>query len=96
MKIKNESLKEIQEAQKKELDLIIDAEANQLYVENFTTEGNNEQIERLKLSVKLLSEQLDKGAEVHPALNTPEKVSNLFPDMKKLESVESRIKKLTN
>ena len=95
LKIKNESLKEIKDAQKKAIDLMIDAEANQLYSENFKVPDNHEQIERLKHSIKLLSEQIDKGAEIHPALNTPETVTNLFPDMKHLELLESRIKKLT-
>jgi hypothetical protein len=94
LKIKNESLKEIKDAQKQAIDLMIDSEANQLYSENFKTQGNNEQIERLKHTIRLLSEQMEKGAEIHPALNTPEKVANLFPDMKHLELVESRIKKL--
>lgn len=93
LKIKNDSLKEIQEKQKQALDLMIDAEAKSLYDESF--EGNdNEQIERLKLSVKMLSSLIEKGAEIHPALNQPEKVTNLFPDMKKLNIIESRIKKL--
>lgn len=93
LEIKNDSLEEIQEKQKLALDLMIEAEARSLYNENF--EGDdNEQIERLKLSVKMLSNLIEKGAEIHPALNQPEKVSNLFPDMKKLNSLESRIKKI--
>jgi hypothetical protein len=91
--IKNDSLKEIQKKQAEALDLIIDAEGQQLYKENFEGD-NNEQIERLKHSVKLLSELIDKGAEIHPALNQPEKVTNLFPDMKNLPLVESKIKSL--
>ena len=72
---------------------MIEAEARALYNESF--EGDdNEQIERLKLSIKMLSNLIEKGAEIHPALNQPEQVSNLFPDMKKLNSLESRIKKL--
>ncbi|TVZ47444.1 hypothetical protein [Olleya sp. Hel_I_94] len=93
LKIKNDSLKEIQEKQKQALDLMIEAEAQSLYNESFDGD-NNEQIERLKLSVKMLSNLIEKGAEIHPALNQPEKVTNLFPDMKKLNSIESRIKKL--
>ena len=93
LKIKNDSLKEIQEKQKEVLDLMIESEAKSLYAENFEGD-NNEQIERLKLSVKMLSGLIEKGAEIHPALNQPEKVSNLFPDMKKLNSIETRIKKL--
>ena len=93
LEIKNDSLKEIQEKQKQALDLMIDAEAKSLYNENFKGD-NNEQIGRLKLSVKMLSSLIEKGAEIHPALNQPEKVTNLFPDMKKLNAIESRIKKL--
>jgi hypothetical protein len=93
LKIKNESLKEIQEKQKDALSLMIDAEAKNLYNENFDGD-NNEQIERLKNSIRLLSNLIEQGAEVHPALNQPENVKNLFPKMNQLQSVESKIKKL--
>jgi hypothetical protein len=95
LKIKNASLEEIQKAQKEAIDLMIDSEANHLYSESFTGE-DNEQIERLKNSITMLSELLEKGAEVHPALNTPEKVANLFPNLKNLIGIESKIKKLTS
>lgn len=91
--IKNESIKEIQIKQKDALDLLIDAEANNLYNENFTGE-NNEQIERLKNSIKLLSQLIDKGAEIHPALNQPENVKNLFPKMELIKTIESKIKRI--
>jgi len=91
--VKNASLKEIQTKQKEALSLMIDAEANNLYNENF--EGNSpEQIERLKLSIKLFSELIDKGAEIHPALNQPESVKNLYPKMTNLQTLESKIKKI--
>lgn len=93
LKIKNDSLKEIQEKQKEALDLMIEAEAKNLHSENYEGE-DNEQIERLKLSIKMLSNLIDKGAEIHPALNQPESVKNLFPKRNELELIESRIKKL--
>lgn len=93
LKIKNESLAEIKNAQKEAIELMIDAEANNLYIENFKN-NDPEQIERLKHSIKLMSDQIVKGAEIHPGLNMPENVRNLFPDYKKLELVESKIKKL--
>jgi hypothetical protein len=91
--IKNDSIKEIQLKQKEALDLMIDAEANNLYNENFKGD-NNEQIERLKLSIKMFSDLIDKGAEIHPALNQPESVKNLYPKMNNLQSLESKIKKI--
>lgn len=91
--IKNEGLKEIQEKQKIQLDQLIEMEAKHLFDENFK-EKSPEQVERLKHSVKLMAELLDKGAEVHPALQAPENVNNLFPDFKNIELLESKIKKI--
>jgi|SaaInlStandDraft_1057018.scaffolds.fasta_scaffold30708_1 hypothetical protein len=91
--VKNASLKEIQVKQKEALSIMIDAEANNLYNENFKNE-NNEQVERLKLSIKMMSDLIDKGAEIHPALNQPEKVKNLYPKMTNLKTLESKIKKI--
>ena len=67
--------------------------SNNLYNENFEGD-NNEQIERLKLSIKMFSNLIDKGAEIHPALNQPESVKNLYPKMDNLQALESKIKKL--
>lgn len=91
--VKNDSIKEIQLKQKDAIDLMIDAEANNLYKENFDGD-NNEQIERLKLSIKMFSNLIEKGAEIHPALNQPESVKNLYPQMSKIHNLESKIKKL--
>ncbi len=52
---------------------------------------DNEYKSRLRLSIKCFYELIDKGAEIHPALMAPEKVSKLFPDFKSLESIESRL-----
>lgn len=93
LKIKNESLKEIQTKQKEQLTQLVEAEAENLVNEIFS-ENKNEKIERMKHSIKLLSELLENGAEVHPALNQPESVKNLFPDLKNLHSLETRIKKI--
>jgi hypothetical protein len=93
LKIKNDSLKEIQNKQKEQLAQLVEAEAENLVNEIFS-ENKIEKIERIKHSIKLLAEMLEKGAEVHPALNQPESVKNLFPDIKNLQSLETRIKKL--
>lgn len=91
--IKNESLKEIKEKQKEALELLIEGETKNLYNENFKKE-NNEQFQRLKYCVKMLSELIEKGAEIHPALNQPENVKNLYPKNNELEKIESKIRKI--
>lgn len=94
-KLDNENKKNLIDASKKLTDLLIEAEAKNIYNTYYENEEiNPEQIERIKLAIKMLSEEIDKGAEINPALTAPESVTNLFPDMKSLPSVESRIKKL--
>ncbi|WP_185216153.1 hypothetical protein [Sphingobacterium mizutaii] len=95
LKINNDSLAEIEKAQKKELDLVIDAETNYINSEYFK-EGIPENLEKIKNSIKIFSELIQKGAEIKPALHAPENISNLFPEPMKLLGVESKIKKISN
>jgi hypothetical protein len=95
LKIKNEALDEIKCGIEEQMKLTLESEAKALQVHNFKKSDNHEQIERLKMGIKTFMELIDKGAEIHPALSAPESVKNLFPDFKKLSSVESRTKLLT-
>jgi hypothetical protein len=95
LKVKNESLEDILKAQKAETDFMIQAEADHISSEHFK-ENNPENIERIKKSISTFAELIGKGAEVHPALVAPEKVSNLFPNPTNLLGLESKIKKLAN
>jgi len=96
LNVKNDSLEDMRQKQKDQLALLVELEANHLYDDNFdSSKKDSEQIERLKNSIKLLAELIDKGAEVHPSLNVPEQVSNLFPKMENILTIESQIKKLS-
>jgi hypothetical protein len=92
--IKNDALSSIQLAQEQLLKGIVEAEARHLEKENFSGEENPERLQRIKHSISLMQELIEKGAEVYPALMQPEKVQNLFPNFKKLNAVESHIKKI--
>jgi hypothetical protein len=94
LKIKTEALTEIKRGIEEEMKLILESEAKALQVHSFKDNDNHEQVERLKMGIKTFMELIDNGAEIHPALNAPEQVKNLFPDFKKLPSVESRTKML--
>ncbi len=92
LKIGNQALTEIQKAQKDELDLLLVSEATNL-VTSLSLKGEDAEFQqRIKHSIKLMSEIIEKGAEVHPALSAPEEVKNLLPNFKKLDSVISKIK----
>ncbi|WP_129020028.1 hypothetical protein [Edaphocola flava] len=95
LKVKNESLDDILKAQKAQTEIMIQAEAEHIQTENFS--GNvPENIERIKNSISIFANLIEKGAEIHPALVAPENVSNLFPDPTKLIGLESKIKKIGN
>ena len=95
LEIQVEHLQAIADAAKKKIDLDIEAEAK-LIQNEFFTPGDNEQLNRLKLSIKEASKLIQKGVEIKPALTAPEKISNLFPKYKPLELIESKIKKIEN
>lgn len=92
--IKNDSLKDLQKGQSELIDKLISTEATALHKKHFD-DTDKDQIIRLTHSIKLLSELINNGAEVHPSLLEPEEVSNLFPDFKQLEGIESKVKKIT-
>lgn len=92
--IKNDSLEDILEAQKKETDLLLENEARALIDKHLENHEDNEQFLRVKESIKTLAELIQQGAEVNPALSAPESVKNLFPDYSKLDQVSSKIKQI--
>jgi hypothetical protein len=93
--VKNDALQEIAEKQSEALSTLVDEEAKRIQVEFYDDDKDNENFERIKYSIKLFSELIEKGTEVHPALNAPEDVKNLFPDFGKLEFVTSKKKLLS-
>lgn len=95
LEIQAEHLQVLADAAKKKIDLDIEAEAR-LIQNEFLTPGDNEQLNKLKMSIKESSKLIQKGVEIKPALTAPEKITNLFPKYKPLELLESKIKKIEN
>jgi hypothetical protein len=95
LKLRNDSLQAIVEAEKQLLNEIVSAEAINIALANYDGDNSQETIERVKLTIKEFAEMIEKGAEIHPALQTPEPVKNLFPNFKNLLATESKIKQLT-
>jgi hypothetical protein len=93
LEIKTESMVDLKDAQKKQLEISLEAEAGNL-VSQFYKSSNAEKIERVKYSIKLISDLMDKGVEVHPALSASKEVGDMFPDYGNIRLIESRIKEL--
>lgn len=91
--IRNNLLEELQKLAETEINNIIELEAKAIQDEHFGKE-NAEQLERIKNSIRNISELILKGTEIQPALVAPESVQNLFPDFTKLPLIESKVKKL--
>jgi hypothetical protein len=94
MKIKTESLKDIQETNEKLLRDLTENEAKNILSENDLDDPEHEYKERVIYAIKTLSDLIDKGAEIHPAIMAPEEVKNLFPDFSSLDLIESKTKLL--
>lgn len=94
--IKNETLEDLKKKQKKATEILIEQEARHIQKNIFEgeEEANGETLQRLKLTTKIFSELIFKGAEIHPSLMAPENVQNLFPNFKQLDTVVSKIKLL--
>lgn len=96
LSIKHDAIEEIKAKQQEAITSLVSVEAKKIQVEFYDEDENNENFERIKYSIKLFSELIENGTEVHPALTAPESVQNLFPDFSKLESVVSKTKLLTD
>lgn len=94
MNIKNESLRDIQDANKKQLDRLLESEAKNLMKEFDLDNTNNEYENRLIYSIKELSQLVNNGVQIQPSLLVKEDSKNLFPDYGKLDLIESKIKLL--
>jgi hypothetical protein len=93
LQLKNEMLRNLCDAHKEMLDLQIESESKAILKE---TRPDPERLARIQYAIKEFSTLIDRGAEVHPALNAPESVKNLFPGMISPIAIDSRIHKLEN
>lgn len=94
LRIKNDSLEDLKSAQAKLLEELLLAESRNLTEKYLSPEGNEEVVQRVRYSVKTISELIRRGGEVSPSLNAPEDVRKLFPDYKTLATALSSIKQI--
>jgi hypothetical protein len=78
LKLKNEAMEQLVDAQKKLLRNLVDSESRAIE-DSFFPEHDNERQERLKESIRTISELIFKGAEIHPSLTAPVQAKEVFP-----------------
>ena len=94
LQVKNETLTDISAQLKIAAEAIVTVEATAIYENYFKNENPNDDLERIKETLRTFADLIDRGAEVHPALMQPEQAANLFPNFKALDTIVSAIKQL--
>jgi hypothetical protein len=92
LKLKNEALSSIIDAQKIQLKNILNAEANAIANKEYN-HNEPETIERLKLSISTVADLIDKGVQILP-VGKDDEIHKNFPDYKNLNLIESSIKQI--
>lgn len=92
-KIKNETLEDLQNAQATLLKELTEREARAIDTASFKKK-DAERLERIKNSLRLLAELMERGTVIYPSLNMPSEQRGLFPDFKQLGNVVTSIKQL--
>jgi len=95
LSLRNGFLEEILDAAQNHIKATVDAEAKALADANLKGPERQEVLERAKFTIREFAEMMEKGAEIHPGLQAPEQVRNLFPDTKNILSLQSRIPQIT-
>lgn len=96
MNMENDRYKKLREHEDAHIELLMEIEAKAVECEFFNIH-ENDRYNRIKHSLKLLTDLMtDKGVEIHPALNAPEEVKAIFPNLKNLATLERQVKKITN
>lgn len=90
--LKNEALAALVDAQKKQLQNIVQAEAESIAAKHYDIK-DPETIGRLKLSLETTADLIDRGAKILPN-SKEEEIKKAFPDYSKLALIESSIKQI--
>lgn len=97
LELKEESLKDILEKQKKAGDLLIEAEAKNIHEHHIGGNANPEYILRLKNTILVFANLIQEGTQINTDLISNEvDLIKEFPNFNQLDKVESKIKKIEN
>lgn len=93
MKISNNAIEEIVEKSKEDVNEVAEKEAQYVY-EKYFSGKNPEQIARIKMALKEIADLYKQGGTIKPSLEASDEVTDEFPEISELPSIESRIKKI--
>lgn len=95
MEARVEMIEELKETQSKYLNKLIDNEITHISKEHFSDE-NSERDKKIKNTIKLFSEIIQRGGEFQPSLISPQEIKDSYPDFNTIEFIESKVKQITH
>lgn len=94
LELKNDALTSIVDAQKQQLNNVLQAEALAIITEQYN-HNDPETLKRLELSINTTADLIDRGVKILPTTES-ESIKELFPDYKNLNLIQSAIKQIKN
>lgn len=91
-----ENLKNIKDMNKELMKKYVEKESENILTEHYEITGQEDPdfLERMKNTIIEFSKLIEKGTEVHPALEVANEIKHEFPDLSKLEFLDSKIRKI--
>lgn len=89
-----EMIENIRDTHKVYLEQLIDNEIKHINEEHFDEE-DNQRDKKIKNTIKLFSEIIQRGGEFQPSLISPKEIKDSYPDFKALDYIESKVKQIT-
>ena len=73
----------------------LELEARKIRADYYGKKEDPEALERMKNTIKIFAELINRGAEIAPSLIVPEQAANVFPNFGQLNTIVSKVEQLT-
>jgi len=93
MKISNNAIEEVVEKSKEGVNEIAEKEAQYIY-NKFFSGKDPEQIARIKMALKEIADLYKQGGTIKPSIEASAEVTEEFPNITELQSIESKVKQI--
>ncbi|MFW2235282.1 hypothetical protein ACN4FE_04565 [Aliarcobacter butzleri] len=88
-------LKSIKEKQEQYLDKLYETEVLNIQENYFENNENNERNKKIKDTIKLFADMIQRGGEFQPSLISPKDIKDSYPDFKNIEYIPSKVQQIS-
>ena len=90
-----EMLKSIREKQELYLEKLYETEILNIQENHFDNTEDNERNKKIKNTIKLFADMIQRGGEFQPSLISPKEIKESYPDFKNIEHLPSKVNQIT-